>query len=292
VLVENSTFYACIDAVVERLQMVEMLTGSNSPAAHRAGLVSGSHAISALARRFLEAPEWPGHEVPDEIIKQWKLQWYQNYCIASLEIDLAMQQAVREGRLIPRSTSSRVPLPLSSLGSWLERDLTAAMDAAWKEFFPAAQSFEPLSPHWPDVIVNVPAAFYLSELAYWTNSEGITKENELEPLIREPRAKSRSSLPTTEADDVPPYQPFPEGAQPVKRKALIANNLHHWETVEQDLKSASENGLSAVAKLPSSGWWSEIAALEWARQRGKLKGDTGTMVSLPWTTSYRHKISS
>lgn len=57
----------------------------------------------------------------------------------------------------------------------------------------------------------------------------------------------------------------------MKKAALIAKHAHQWSTIKGDFHSASENGLSKAAKAPGHGEWFEAAALDWARQRGKLK---------------------
>lgn len=63
----------------------------------------------------------------------------------------------------------------------------------------------------------------------------------------------------------------------VKRKALINENLYRWPTIERDLKDASTNGLSAIAKADGTSWWWESAALNWAQERGKLNtSNTGS----------------
>lgn len=62
----------------------------------------------------------------------------------------------------------------------------------------------------------------------------------------------------------------------LKKTALVEKHRHHWPTIELDLRRGSENGLSAEASAGRHGWWNEGAALEWARQRGKLKAIDAT----------------
>lgn len=57
----------------------------------------------------------------------------------------------------------------------------------------------------------------------------------------------------------------------MKKAALIAKHAQQWDTIKGDFHSASENGLSNAAKAPGHGEWFEAPALNWARQRGKLK---------------------
>jgi hypothetical protein len=56
----------------------------------------------------------------------------------------------------------------------------------------------------------------------------------------------------------------------MKREALIAKHIKQWPTIDRDLRDASSNGLSKAAKAPNYAQWFEVAALDWARQRGKL----------------------
>lgn len=53
------------------------------------------------------------------------------------------------------------------------------------------------------------------------------------------------------------------------RAALITQHKHEWPTIEGDIKGASENGLSKVAKAGLRDW-DEDLAMEWARSRNKL----------------------
>lgn len=72
----------------------------------------------------------------------------------------------------------------------------------------------------------------------------------------------------------------------MKKNALIAKHTHQWETIKRDFQDASENGLSDAAKAPEHGNWFESAALNWARQRGKLTEDTQqgpATLSTVWT---------
>lgn len=61
----------------------------------------------------------------------------------------------------------------------------------------------------------------------------------------------------------------------LRRAALIQKHLHHWPTIERDLRDAAENKLSDAAKATTHGDWYEAAALEWATARGKLEGADG-----------------
>lgn len=53
------------------------------------------------------------------------------------------------------------------------------------------------------------------------------------------------------------------------RAALIAQHKHVWQSIETDIKGASENGLSRAAKAGARDW-NEEAAMQWARSKNKL----------------------
>jgi hypothetical protein len=69
----------------------------------------------------------------------------------------------------------------------------------------------------------------------------------------------------------PPAEPKANRGDSIKREALISKHVRVWPTIERDLKDASENGLSVAAKTDSHGMWCESAALDWAKQKGKLR---------------------
>lgn len=58
----------------------------------------------------------------------------------------------------------------------------------------------------------------------------------------------------------------------MKRAALVGEFEKVWPSIDRDLRDASENGLSDAAKSSERGWWRVDAALQWAKQRGKLSG--------------------
>ena len=78
----------------------------------------------------------------------------------------------------------------------------------------------------------------------------------------------------------------------MKKAALIKKHEHQWLTIRRDFQDASENGLSRAAKAPGHGDWFEAAALDWARQRGKLTEETGQPTPSPATpfSGLTHRI--
>jgi hypothetical protein len=79
------------------------------------------------------------------------------------------------------------------------------------------------------------------------------------------------------------------------RSALVSQHLHHWPTIDRDLRDAAKNGLAAAKAGERD--WDEAIALEWAQAKGKLRSaekpaDALTqsmhgMVKLP---SRKHKL--
>jgi hypothetical protein len=69
------------------------------------------------------------------------------------------------------------------------------------------------------------------------------------------------------ADVLPPN---PATVERRKKAALIRELKGRWPDIESDLRHADENGLKAVAKLPEHGDWNLTAALQWAKENGKL----------------------
>jgi hypothetical protein len=55
----------------------------------------------------------------------------------------------------------------------------------------------------------------------------------------------------------------------MKKNTLVQTYSDRWPSVARDIADASSNGLSKAAKAGRRDWW-EVAALEWARNAGKL----------------------
>jgi len=190
---------------------------NHSPQSELVGLVGAYRVVQVLARRFLRAPDWPGHEVTDETKLLWEQQWYEQYCNAALEISKAMQTAAANGELTLRSSLTRIALDKNRLGAWLGEDIAASMAASFKEVYPKAKRTEyPASAHrparttytevvrldtatgrWPDDIVLPPGAAYIADFANWANTEGIASFAEVMALLGDTSAEPPSaSVPT------------------------------------------------------------------------------------------------
>jgi hypothetical protein len=67
---------------------------------------------------------------------------------------------------------------------------------------------------------------------------------------------------------------------PMSKSALIRKYQDKWPEIESDLSSASRNGLLG-SKAGSRGWY-ESSVLEWARSKGKWKGEVGVGNQFRW----------
>jgi len=78
----------------------------------------------------------------------------------------------------------------------------------------------------------------------------------------------------------------------LKKTALIKKHERQWKTINRDFQDASDNGLSRDAKAPEHGNWFEADALNWARQRGKLRDDAEQQTLRPATpfSGLMHRI--
>lgn len=77
----------------------------------------------------------------------------------------------------------------------------------------------------------------------------------------------------------------------LKRAALIELHRREWPTIERDLRDASSNDLAKSARSSRHGYWREGDALNWARQRGKLKTQRLSSEVVGWEgTARKHRM--
>ena len=176
----DATFQACVSAIRARVEILPWWRGKNSPAAARAGLVTMAHAIDALARRYLEPLDWPGHEVSQHIRDLWLVDWYTGYCAAVLELAEAAQAASRSGTLKLRSAKTRALLA-DGLSGWPGADLRAQAQSA-KLFYESAQ-WEPLDAQWPDELPMPPGCVSPEDADAWAASAGVAQTGALLALL-------------------------------------------------------------------------------------------------------------
>lgn len=206
-------------AVRARIDFINATYHHNySPQSELVGLVGAYRVVQVLARRFLRATDWPGHEVADETKLLWEQQWYEQYCNAVVEISKAMQTAVANGELTLRSPLTRIALDEKRLGAWLGEDIAASMATAFKKVYPRAKRIEhPASVHrparttytevkrldiatgrWPDDVVLPPGVAYIADFASWASAAGIANSDEVIALLSDARAATlAASMPVS-----------------------------------------------------------------------------------------------
>ena len=177
---DDETLKACQLAIKARIKHLNL---RNSPQSERAGLLLCSHALGLLASRFIQEPDWPGHDVTDDVRLNWELQWYFDYVKAILEVSRAAQIVVRDKRLILRSQLTRTALNTKNLDDWLSRDLEAAQVDAMKGFFPGVMELCLVGSIWPDSCCLPPGAAYAQDLAAWATADGLATSDDALALL-------------------------------------------------------------------------------------------------------------
>lgn len=91
------------------------------------------------------------------------------------------------------------------------------------------------------------------------------------PRVAAANAPSPSSAPSpAPIPDPTPTVPTGQGCT-LKRSALIEKLEPTWPSIVADLAESSRNGLDRAKASGKRGHWDEARALEWCRERGKLK---------------------
>lgn len=184
------------EKIKERRIYLELIFSRNGrPLLTEAGLISLQLAIHILATRFLQRPEWPGHDVSEQVRRGWELQWYFQ-CLESVQsISQAIQRAIRDGAIIPRNHLTRARYVGRDLDQWLDINIPAAMQQANSELIAKANSellagampIDLLEIAWPDSVALPPSLGVIpEELARWCETEGIAAADEVTALFVEP----------------------------------------------------------------------------------------------------------
>lgn len=174
----DETYQACVAAIKKRIEFINWAYSTNSPQAERAGLIGIGYAIDALARRFIRAPNRPGHIVPEIVSSAWILEWYFNYCKASADVCRVLQNAVRDNRLTLRSSLTRTALDEKSINSWLCGDIGAMQIENSKGLFPGVLNLSPVNDLWPDAVGKPSGAAYAQDIAEWAAADGLVSSAE------------------------------------------------------------------------------------------------------------------
>lgn len=184
---DDETHVASLLAIRKRITLINMQYKKNSPQSERAGLLWAGHVLAAMARRFLQEPDWPGHEVPDTTRLLWELQWYSEYCSSIGELTRSLQQAVREGKLILRSSLTRAPIGEQWLQDWLNIDIGETQKELSSALFsgptPKALTLNTVLGEWPDAVGLPPGAADALDIFKWAEAEGLATAEELAVLL-------------------------------------------------------------------------------------------------------------
>jgi len=116
-----------------------------------------------------------------------------------------------------------------------------------------------------------------ADLAAFALSCGWSIPAEMKSLIKMPAPiaqaqdnETRAPIPIATEQKKGTAKAAPTGPRlQVNKAALIAQHKHEWPTIEGDIKSASENGLSQAAKAGARNWY-EDDAVQWARSKNRL----------------------
>ena len=237
----DATFQACVSAIRARVEILPWWRGKNSPAAARAGLVTMAHAIDALARRYLEPLDWPGHEVSQHIRDLWLVDWYTGYCAAVLELAEAAQAASRSGTLKLRSAKTWALLA-DGLSGWPGADLRAQAQSA--KLFYESEQWEPLDAQWPDELPMPPGCVSPEDADAWAASAGVAQTGALLALLGI----------ATDDEQAATAGPLNESTDPAPAGGAVTRAAPDWqELAREEAKQIRTDRAKLLGTFPNLG---------------------------------------
>lgn len=239
---DNETFLACQLAIRERIKAIDLFYSRNSPQSNRAGLVQMGFALRLLARRYIKAADWPGHEVTDDVRLNWELEWYMNYIEATAQVCKAAQIAVREKRLTLRSQLTQTPLDVAALDAWLNMDIDATLAAGMKGFFPGVMKVRPAFDSWPDGLCMPSGGAYIQDIAVWAAGDGLAAVDDVVLLLTGIAPAQTATTPAPVGADSVSGTPAPE-------RVADWRNAVRAEAWEQWVKTLAENGTPTLENV-------------------------------------------
>jgi hypothetical protein len=170
-------------AIRERRKFLELVFSKNGSQPEKAGLVALSRVIFLFATRLVMRPEWPEHDVSDEVKLGWEIRWYSDYLQALGELMPSMQAALRAGRITPRGPMTGAPLALDRVSSWLDLNPMQSIGAGGRDFWINAAP-SPMGAGWADAeIMPAGVCVALGDVATWAEAEGIASCAEVAALL-------------------------------------------------------------------------------------------------------------
>lgn len=179
-----------LQAIRARRIFLEMLFSKDGRQQEKAGVVSLSRVLFFLATRFIDRPEWPGHEVEEGTKLLWEMQWYFDYLMALGELSPLIQAAILGNKITPRSGMTRSPLVSERLHSWLELDISAEIARDSKDFWENNPLANAMDSGWPDASA-MPAGVCVAfdDVVAWAEAEGIATADDLAALAQRNEGK-------------------------------------------------------------------------------------------------------
>lgn len=234
-------------AIRERINFINLNYSRTSPQCDRAGLVWVARVIDGLARRHLEEPVWPGHDVTEQTKLLWEMKWYSDYCEAVVEIARSIQKAVKQGGFILRSSLTRVAFDENDLKPWLDMDILRTYSEKLKEPVSVRRHKNMVFDDWIDTVGLPPGAATLENLVSWAVSQNIATEEEINIVLGVTQA---SPLPIEEEAKGQDQRPSAEWVQ----KAIeIANRIGSEKWARGERQITARNICEAVATELSKG---------------------------------------
>jgi hypothetical protein len=189
-------------AIKQRRELLEALFSKNGRQYERAGLLGFGYAVYPLATRYIQKPEWPGHDATEDVRLGWELEWYSSYLQAAASLVRNLQEAVRNGSLILRDGMSRSPIDTAHIGDWLSLDPAAQIGAAAKRFWATpASEMGIIGNCWADAGLLPSAGVDAEEFAAWATSKGIVQQTDA-------HEKSIFGVPTEQAQPAQDAKPL------------------------------------------------------------------------------------
>lgn len=150
-------------AIRDRRDYLESRGPVQSRQAKKVGLVHLRTAIYRLASRYVDPPEWPGHEVSEQTKIQWEIQWYVDYTDAIAELAASIKAALLDKKLTPRGLLTGAPQSPETTLQWIDKELPVLRETTMASFWGKTWK------EWPDDALTPDIWLAQKELFEWEN---------------------------------------------------------------------------------------------------------------------------